>query len=255
VSRVRSLTELCGLRITVESYVAPKGPLQCKHCQRFGHTQRNCGYAPRCVECGGSQLSSECPAPREQPQCCSCGPDHKANYRGCMKRKEPKAALAKRAPVQGQRSTATGKSAAPKARRTELSAEQRDLGDGWSHVVRGGRLVSAATPSTSPKPNPQRVTNGSKKPNVTATVKPVKPKKLAPKTASAPKRAPVKSNTPTAASTKPAGAQPTPKKLVAHPQPTNSPLEGISDLLDNLPLQACVKLNRRLLTSISSLPP
>jgi hypothetical protein len=37
------------------------------------------------------------------------------------------------------------------------------------------------------------------------------------------------------------------------PHPT-SPLEGISDLLDQLPLQACVELTRRLLTSISSLP-
>jgi hypothetical protein len=64
VSRVRSLTELCGLRVTVESYVAPKCPLQCKRCQRFGHTQRNCGYAPRCVACGGSHLSGECPAPK-----------------------------------------------------------------------------------------------------------------------------------------------------------------------------------------------
>jgi hypothetical protein len=52
VSRVRSLTELCGLRVSVESYVALKGPLQCKRCQRFGHTQRNCGYAPRCAACG-----------------------------------------------------------------------------------------------------------------------------------------------------------------------------------------------------------
>ena len=35
--------------------------------------------------------------------------------------------------------------------------------------------------------------------------------------------------------------------------PTN-PLEEIYDLLDRLPLQACVELTRRLLTSISSLP-
>jgi hypothetical protein len=54
VSRVRSLTELCGLRVTAELYVAPKGPLQCKRCQGFGHTQRNSGHAPPCVACGGS---------------------------------------------------------------------------------------------------------------------------------------------------------------------------------------------------------
>jgi hypothetical protein len=41
VSKVRSLTELSGLRVTVESYVQPKGPLQCKRWQRYGHTQRD----------------------------------------------------------------------------------------------------------------------------------------------------------------------------------------------------------------------
>jgi hypothetical protein len=38
LSKVRSLTELCGLRVSVELYVAPNCPLQCKRCQRFGHT-------------------------------------------------------------------------------------------------------------------------------------------------------------------------------------------------------------------------
>jgi hypothetical protein len=52
VSRVRAITQLCKLRTTVESYTAPRGPLQCRRCQRFGHTQRGCGYAPRCVACG-----------------------------------------------------------------------------------------------------------------------------------------------------------------------------------------------------------
>ena len=67
VSKVRSITELCGLRVSVESYLAPKGPLQCRRCKRFGHTQRNCGYAPRCVACGGSYLSGGCPTPRDKP--------------------------------------------------------------------------------------------------------------------------------------------------------------------------------------------
>jgi len=63
VSKVRSLTELCSLRVSVESYLAPTGPLQCKRCQRFGHTQRNCGYATRCFACGGCQLSCGCSNP------------------------------------------------------------------------------------------------------------------------------------------------------------------------------------------------
>jgi len=41
VLKVRSLNELCGLRISVESYVAPKRPLQCNSCQLFCNTQRN----------------------------------------------------------------------------------------------------------------------------------------------------------------------------------------------------------------------
>jgi len=43
-------------------------------------------------------------------------------------------------------------------------------------------------------------------------------------------------------------------QVVANPHPTTSPIEGISDLLNNLPLNACVELTRQLLTSISSLP-
>ena len=38
VSRVPSVTGLCGLRMSMESYVASKKPLQCKRCQRFGQT-------------------------------------------------------------------------------------------------------------------------------------------------------------------------------------------------------------------------
>jgi hypothetical protein len=62
--QLRSLTELCGLRVSVESYVAPKAPLQCKRCLRFGHTQRNCGYPPRCVVCGEARLSGEFSPPQ-----------------------------------------------------------------------------------------------------------------------------------------------------------------------------------------------
>ena len=140
VSKVRSITELCGLRISLESYVAPKGPLQCKRCQRFGHTQRNCGYALRCVACGGSHLSGGCSTPREQPQCCGCVGNHTASYRGCVKWKEAKLALAKRAPEGVRKRAATSHSATPKAQRAGPSADQTDLGEGWNHVVRGGVL-------------------------------------------------------------------------------------------------------------------
>jgi hypothetical protein len=99
VAKVRSLA---GLRVKVEKYNVPKWPLQCKRCQRFGHTQRNCGYAPRCVACSDVHSSGKCVTPKQQLKYCSCGGNHTANYRGCSKWKEAKAAAAKRA--QGERS-------------------------------------------------------------------------------------------------------------------------------------------------------
>ena len=62
VSKVGALNELCGFRVLVELYVATKGALQCKRCQHFGHTQRNCGYALRCVVCGGSHYPTGTPS-------------------------------------------------------------------------------------------------------------------------------------------------------------------------------------------------
>jgi len=142
---------------------------------------------------------------------------------------------------------ASGKPAvAPKANRAGPSAEQMDLGEGWSHVVRGGRIAKASAP----EPIPQPVTEAPTQPQVTATKKAAKPEKAKTKTTTAPKAAGGKpKKKPATTSPKPvAGTQ-----VVANPHPTTSLIEGISDLLDNLPLDACVELTRRLLTSISSL--
>jgi len=59
--KLHSLTELCSLRVSVETYITPKGPLQWKHCQCFGLTQRNCSYASWCVACGDSPQKSARP--------------------------------------------------------------------------------------------------------------------------------------------------------------------------------------------------
>ena len=85
---------------------------------------------------------------------------------------------------------------------------------------------------------------------MTATKKAAKPEKAEPKTTAAPKAAGGKPKKSATTSAKPVAAT----QVVVNPHPTTSPLEGISDLLDNLPLEACVELTRRLLTSISSLP-
>ena len=76
------------------------------------------------------------------------------NYRSCVKWKEAKAALAKQAPERSRKSVATGQPAAPKAQRGSPIAEQMDLGEGWTHAVRVGRVVKAKIPSTNPHPSP-----------------------------------------------------------------------------------------------------
>jgi hypothetical protein len=69
-----------------------------------------------------------------------------------------------------------------------------------------------------------------------------------------PKPAAVKPKKKAAASAQTAAAIHSTPKLVVPTQSPDSPLEEISDLLDLLPIQACVELTRRLLTSVSSLP-
>ena len=86
----------------------------------------------------GSHLPSGSSTPREQQQCCGCGGNRTANYRVCIKWKEEKTTLTKQALESGQKSDATGHPVAPKAQRAGPPAEQKDLGEGWNHVVRGG---------------------------------------------------------------------------------------------------------------------
>jgi hypothetical protein len=91
-------------------------------------------------------------------------------------------------------------------------------------------------------------------PEVTATRKTARPQNAEPKTSAASKPAAGKSKKTAVASVKSTAAKPTtPNPVVPNQSPTY-PLEEISDLLDHLPLDACVQPTRRLLTSISSLP-
>jgi hypothetical protein len=142
VAKVRSLTDLCSLRVSVETYVAPKGHLQCKRCQLFGHTQRYCGYAPRCVACGEAHLSGECSTPQQQFKCCSCGGNYTANYRGCTKWKEAKATLAKRAPsVRSKVGSAPRPPVTPKAQRLPNRRVWDKAGTTWSVGAESLRLT------------------------------------------------------------------------------------------------------------------
>ena len=88
-----------------------------------------------------------------------------------------------------------------------------------------------------------------------ATRETARPQKPEPKSTVAPKRAAGKSRKKSAASAKPVADKTTPPNLVVPTQTSTSPLEDISDLLEHLPHPECVELTRRILASISSIPP
>jgi len=115
-----------------------------------------------------------------------------------------------------------------------------------------GRVAkaTATTPPPNPNPLPQPVTEVPRQPKVTATRKKAGPKNSEPKPTAAAKPAAGKSKKEVDASDKTAATKP---RIPVLAVPTN-PLEEISDLLDRIPLQACVELTRRLLTSNISLP-
>jgi hypothetical protein len=246
VQKLRSLSELYGLRVSIETYVAPKAPLQCKRCQRFGHTQRNCGYKPRCGACGEPHPSGDCSTPKQQLKCCTCGGNHTANYRGYAKWKEAKAALTKRTPApRVHMNGATDCSASVQATRSEPSAEQKSLGPEWSHLVRGGRVVKPTT-SSQPQPTlkPAAAPKQDKAPASRKEVKATQPAVSAPQQARTKKQA------------MNCKSSPRPKKpnSAPIPPPNQSPIKEISDLFDSLPVNVCVELTRRLLTAVPTLP-
>lgn len=67
-------------------------PLQCYHCQNYGHTVKNCNKineAPTCFKCAGPHRGNECNANKESFKCSNCvrnkrqNTNHKSNANSC----------------------------------------------------------------------------------------------------------------------------------------------------------------------------
>jgi hypothetical protein len=111
--------------------------------------------------------------------------------------------------------------------------EQAALGSGWNHVVQRGRIVKAQDTSSS-TPTTCDLDRQSERQAV-HTDGPCKSAGLeTPVVKSQPHRS------------KHADSTPTPN--------SQSPLEGIADLLDNLPTKVCIELTGRLLLTAAALP-
>lgn len=75
---------LLNARIVFEPPYKSNDIVQCKKCQRYGHTRSYCSYPFRCVKCNENHDSTTCRKHvNTPPKCVLCGGEHPANYKGC----------------------------------------------------------------------------------------------------------------------------------------------------------------------------
>lgn len=81
--------QLNYMRVTFEPPYKKKEILQCKRCQRFGHTKNQCFRPFRCVKCGEDHSTVSCTkSPNTDATCANCNEKHPASYKGCSKYKQ-----------------------------------------------------------------------------------------------------------------------------------------------------------------------
>ncbi|CAH2016446.1 unnamed protein product [Acanthoscelides obtectus] len=61
--KLAEIQRLTMLTVSFERKKKSTEPSQCYRCQRYGHTQRNCRLAERCVKCGEDHSSTTCSLP------------------------------------------------------------------------------------------------------------------------------------------------------------------------------------------------
>ena len=81
---IYNVNRLMNSIIKFEPPLVKREIVQCKRCQRYGHTQKYCNHNFRCVKCAGSHPTDQCTKSPETPaKCIHCQGEHPANYKGC----------------------------------------------------------------------------------------------------------------------------------------------------------------------------
>lgn len=84
------------VKVTIEAPYKKREVIQCKRCQRFGHSKNQCFRPFRCVKCGNDHPTATCTKlPETDAVCANCQGSHPASYRGCNKYKEYKERILK----------------------------------------------------------------------------------------------------------------------------------------------------------------
>ena len=81
---IYNVNRLMNSIVKIEPPLVKKEIVQCKRCQRYGHTQKYCNHNFRCVKCAGNHPTDQCTKSPETPaKCIHCQGEHPANYKGC----------------------------------------------------------------------------------------------------------------------------------------------------------------------------
>lgn len=88
--KIYNIEFLMNSKIVIEPPYHKREIVQCKNCQRYGHTKQYCCRIPRCVKCTGDHHTSQCNRKDKckEVKCVNCEGNHPANYKGCTIRKE-----------------------------------------------------------------------------------------------------------------------------------------------------------------------
>lgn len=74
------------MKVSFEAPYKKKDIIQCKRCQRFGHTKNQCMRPYRCVKCGNDHPTASCQKQSNtDATCANCEGKHPASYKGCQK--------------------------------------------------------------------------------------------------------------------------------------------------------------------------
>ena len=77
---IYNVNRLMNFIVKFEPPLVKKEIVQCKRCQRYGHTQKYCNHNFRCVKCAGNHPTDQ--SPEILAKCIHCQGEHPANYKG-----------------------------------------------------------------------------------------------------------------------------------------------------------------------------
>lgn len=109
-----------NMKITFEAPHKKQEILQCKRCQRFGHSKNQCNRPYRCVKCGSDHPTNTCTKqPHTDATCANCNEKHPASYKGCQTYKQYRERITKSKPKASQLAIKTTAKGSNREDRTE----------------------------------------------------------------------------------------------------------------------------------------